>query len=191
MKSVEVLWEIGNDSSTYKSQVTLGDWRKLEACPVGVVAGMTIADTVHVKLETSCLPSAGCNVWCRVVERYVALYSLVMLLMRLCLLLLLFTSAVASAAVCCSSVFGSGAMSAGVLAVAACTDCCMWLHSFAHCRCSTPYALLFGCFSSPWCSSARLAPRRYMHRHGEKQDNRLPCQQTPCRQLETPPMAEM
>jgi hypothetical protein len=41
---------------------------------VGVVAGMTIADTIHVELETSCLPSAGCNVWCRVVEQYVALY---------------------------------------------------------------------------------------------------------------------
>jgi hypothetical protein len=50
---------------------------------------MTTADTIHVELETSCLPSAGCNVWCRVsVEQYVAYIVLVMLL-RLCLLLLL------------------------------------------------------------------------------------------------------
>jgi hypothetical protein len=54
---------------------------------VGVVAGMTIADTIHVELKPSCLPSAGCNVWCRVVEQYVALY--LSMLPRLCSLLLL------------------------------------------------------------------------------------------------------
>jgi hypothetical protein len=49
------------------------------------------------------------------------------------------TSAVASAAASCCPGFGSGAMSAVVPAVAACTDSCMWLPSFAHCSC-TPVA---------------------------------------------------
>jgi hypothetical protein len=96
MKSVEFLWDIGNDNSTHNSQATLGDWSKLERhalhANVGVIAGMTVADTIHVtadrpyslhlyvllqihvELKTSCLPSGGCNVWCRVVEQYVAWY---------------------------------------------------------------------------------------------------------------------
>jgi hypothetical protein len=39
-------------------------------------------------------------------------------------------TAVTSAVASCCSVFGTGAMSA---AVAACTDSCMWLPSFAYC----------------------------------------------------------
>jgi hypothetical protein len=67
-----------NDNSTDNSQATQGDWRKLRHAAlrenVRVVAGMTsIADGVNVILETSCLPSADCNVWCRIVELYAAL----------------------------------------------------------------------------------------------------------------------
>jgi hypothetical protein len=62
------------------------------------------------------------------------------------------TSAVASAAASCCSVFGFGAMSAVVPAVAACTDCCIWLPSFAHCVALQWYPLLFGReFNPPWC----------------------------------------
>jgi hypothetical protein len=53
-------------------------------------------------------------------------------------------SAVASAAASCCPVFASGAMSAVVPAVAACTGCCMWLPSFAHCVAPQWYPLLFG-----------------------------------------------
>jgi hypothetical protein len=49
--TVRLHWEIGGN----KSHV-------LDA-NVGVVAGMTVADTIHIELKTSCLPSAGCNVW--------------------------------------------------------------------------------------------------------------------------------
>jgi hypothetical protein len=125
-----------------------------------------VADTIHVELKTSCLPSAGCNVsiWCRscgaVLLHFMICHSknaidpapqdvikttrwnnirdavcgivLVMLLSPLSLATAV-TSVVASAAASCCSVFGSGAMSAVVPAVAACTDCCMWLPSFAHC----------------------------------------------------------
>jgi hypothetical protein len=96
---------------------------------------MTIADTIHVELNTHpayLLLAAmyGVELWsstwhctCDVAE-------------TLCLATAV-TSAVASAAASCCSVFGSGAMSAVVPAVAACTDCCMWLPSFAH-HCVAP-----------------------------------------------------
>jgi hypothetical protein len=51
---------------------------------------MTVADTMHVELKTPCLPSAGCNVWCRVVEQlYVTLYLCCCRDSVSCLLLLL------------------------------------------------------------------------------------------------------
>jgi hypothetical protein len=45
-----------------------------------VLAGMTMADGVNVILRTSCLPSADCKVWCRIVELYAALLLVMMLL---------------------------------------------------------------------------------------------------------------
>jgi hypothetical protein len=62
--TVRLHWEIGGIT---------GGHARLHA-NVGVVAGMTVADTIHVEFKTSCLPCAGCNVWCGVVEQYVALY---------------------------------------------------------------------------------------------------------------------
>jgi hypothetical protein len=93
---------------------------------------MTIADTIHVELKTSCLPSAGCNVWCRVVEQDVAMSTCGVA--ETLSLATAVTSAVASAAASCCSVFGSGAMPAVVPAVAA----CMYLGS-RRASCRPPY----------------------------------------------------
>jgi hypothetical protein len=82
---VRLHWEIGGNQRPHALQANVGVVLLLlllhfmichskSAIVVGVVAGMTIADTVHVELKTSCLPSGGCNLWCRVVKRYVALY---------------------------------------------------------------------------------------------------------------------
>jgi hypothetical protein len=54
------------------------------------------------------------------------------------------TSAVASAAASCCSVFGSGAMSAVVPDVAACTDCCMYCPHLLIIVLPQWYPLLFG-----------------------------------------------
>jgi hypothetical protein len=63
-----------------------------------------------------------CKVWCRVVEQYVGI--VIVIDVDTLSLATAVTSAVASAAARCCSVFGSGAMSAVVPAVAACTAVC-------------------------------------------------------------------